>query len=90
MITRVSESENNDIMFSSVGTLRVAPKLERLETNTDNWLIIEVDPGIGDYYRNWFNGNFSNKAQGLKLMKPAWGSAHISVVRNEEPKNKEL
>jgi hypothetical protein len=76
--------------FKSVGKLRYSPTingtLNRRDGGTNKWwLVIDVDPEIGIYYRNLFKMS----TYGVKtLQRPAW-DAHISVVSNEIPPNKE-
>ena len=48
------------------------------------WMIATIDGEMTDYYA-WF----LKKRTGIVLQRPAWG-AHISVIRGEEPVNKEL
>lgn len=48
------------------------------------WLIAFVEGEVSEYYA-WF----LKKQTGIILQKPAWGS-HVSVVRGEEPVNKDL
>lgn len=50
----------------------------------DWWIIVECPKDILDYYHHWIL-----KEENIKLNKPLFG-AHISVVRGEEPPNKEL
>jgi len=74
--------------FSSTGTIRIEPKSKSIDVaKSSNWMIIECDPEIARYYMEQFN--FANRAKNVQLMKPSWGG-HISLVRSEEPPNKEL
>lgn len=72
--------------MKSRGTLRYSPKLngslERRDGgSTKWWLVIDVDPGIGKYYRELFS---MYRFRTCKIQRPAW-EAHISVIRDEEP-----
>lgn len=75
-------------MFKSTGKLRYSPKLNngsmdrRDGGSTKWWLVIDVSPGIGRYYRDLFAMHRHNVEL---LQRPLW-DAHISVVRDEEPK----
>jgi hypothetical protein len=74
-------------MLSSFGTLVSEPKAKSIINPGKWWLILVCCPDLGRYYRESFN--YWYRARDIKLMKPAW-DCHISVVRGEEPINKEL
>ena len=48
------------------------------------WMIATIEGELTEYYA-WF----VERNSGIILQRPAWG-AHISVIRGEEPINKEL
>lgn len=60
-------------MQKSVGQLRL---------HNDWWMILDVCPEFGRYYRQGFN--ILNRFVGIKIGDTQWGS-HISVIRGEEP-----
>lgn len=62
---------------SSVGTWSV---------RSNGMLIILVDEGLGEYYRERFNLTY--RTRGIKLMKCKWGP-HITVIREGEEQLKE-
>lgn len=70
--------------LESKGTLRYSPKLLGDRASDKWWLVVDCDPEIGKYYRHLF-GSYNYHVR--KLSKPAW-KEHITVVRDEEPKNK--
>ena len=76
-------------MFKSTGKLRYSPKLNNGSTDrrdggsTKWWLVIDVSPGIGRYYRDLYAMSRWNVET---LQRPLW-EAHISVIRDEEPKS---
>jgi hypothetical protein len=65
-------------MFKSTGTISL---------HGDDWAIIDVDPEIGRYYLSQFNR--SRTVLAGQIMPPKWGP-HISVIRGEVVKDKEL
>lgn len=72
-------------MYEARGKLRYS--LKKPESTQNWWLVLDCsDEVIGQYYRHlyWLDHN-----KGHKLCSPYWGS-HVTVVRNEEPPNKEL
>ena len=72
-------------MHRAKGKLRYSLKKE--SSDQDWWLVLDQCPEeIGKLYRNlyWLEHN-----KGRKLNPPYWG-AHVTVVRNEEPPNKEF
>jgi len=72
-------------MYETSGFLRYSLKKETSDQNW--WLVLDCKTEeIGKYYRHlyWLEHN-----KGHKLSSPYWGS-HVSIVRNEEPPNKEL
>lgn len=69
-----------------VGILRYSPKLLGDKSSSKWWLVIDCDPEFGKYYRNLFY-LMTNRC--YKLQRPAW-ECHITVIRDEEPPNKEL
>jgi hypothetical protein len=50
------------------------------------WLVLDCDEAIGTYYRDLYR-LFHYRTR--ELIRPAWDS-HITVIRNEEPTNKEV
>lgn len=72
-------------MISS-GILRYSPKLLGDRISEKWWLVLDCDPEISSYYRHLFHiQNYKSQ----KLLMPAWDS-HVTIIRNEEPPNKEL
>ncbi len=71
--------------MKSVGTLRYSPKLLGDHTSEKWWLVLDCDAGLCAYYRGLYR-LFRHKT--CQLMRPAW-DAHITVIRNEEPPQKE-
>lgn len=76
-------------MLQSVGKLRYSPKLNgslqrRDGGSTKWWLVIDVDPEIGKYYRELY---YLSRYKVEKIQRPAW-EAHISVIRDEPPLDK--
>lgn len=68
--------------MKTCGKLRYSPKPE-----SENWFVFLLcDKELGKYYRNLF---YLSKLKQLKLQRPAWDT-HVTIVRNEEPSNKEL
>ncbi len=70
----------------AVGTLRYSPKLNGCLDRRDGgstkwWLVIDVDPEIGKYYRHLYS-LWTYRVD--KLQRPAW-ETHVSVIRDEEP-----
>jgi hypothetical protein len=51
------------------------------------WLILQGCEELARYYREMYNHYY--RGSGKKLNKPAWGS-HVSIIRGEEPPNKNL
>lgn len=77
-------------MYRSTGIARYSPKAAResfTKVSSKWWMILDTCQGLADYYRYWWNQN--NKAIGPKLAKCGWTS-HITIIRDEEPKHKEL
>lgn len=70
-------------MIKSTGTLKYSPKTLGC-TSPNWWLIIECDKELGKYYRKLY---FLNAYGCDQLQRPAWAE-HITVIRNEEPPNK--
>ncbi len=50
------------------------------------WMVIKCSTGIAKYYRHLF---YLSRYRCEKLMRGSW-EEHITVIRNEEPFNKEL
>lgn len=75
-------------MFSSIGRLRYSPKLNNGSTDrrdggsTKWWLVLDVDYGIGKYYRDLYAMSRHNVDT---LQRPLW-DAHVSVIRDEKPR----
>ncbi len=67
------------------GILRYSPKLLG-KSSSKWWLVIDCDPELGKYYRHLFH---LMSYRCYKLQRPAW-ECHITVIRDEEPPNKEL
>jgi len=68
------------------GTLRCS--LKKPDSDQNWWMVLDCSTEeIGRYYRHlyWLEHGQST----TKLAKPYWG-AHVTVVRNEEPPNKDL
>jgi len=70
--------------FEAVSTLIVDPKLKGESHSNPWWLIAESDIGIIEYYRAQ-----TMKQYKIRLDPPGYGS-HVSIVRGEEPINKEF
>lgn len=70
----------------SIGTLRYSPKLLGGRSSEKWWLVLDCDEAIGTYYRDLYR-LFHHRTR--ELVRPAWDS-HITVIRNEEPTNKEV
>ena len=70
----------------SIGTLRYSPKLLGHRLSEKWWLVLDCDKAIGTYYRDLYR-LFHHRTK--ELIRPAWDS-HITVIRNEEPINKEV
>lgn len=67
----------------SVGTFVYEPKrpgMRKVGRNTPWWLIMDVDNGIGMYYRWWLKRKFG---QAYEIQPPAWG-CHITVVNDRD------
>ena len=71
--------------FESYGTLRYSPKLAG-NRNDRWWLVLDCEREIGRYYRKLFE---LYQYRCSKLQIPAW-EEHITVIRDEEPPNKDL
>lgn len=67
-------------MWDSTGKLIYDPKLSKFFKPW--WMILKCDDGIIEYYQHWL------KREGHEIIVPAWG-AHVSVIRGEEPSNKD-
>lgn len=73
-------------MITTIGTIRYSPKTLGKQVSPNWWMIVDADPVIGKYYRELYRiANYRCQ----KLEMPAW-DAHVTVVRNEEPPNKEF
>jgi hypothetical protein len=71
------------------GRIRYSPtnngKIERRDGGTTTWwVVIDVSPEIGRYYRELYRLDSFNVRT---INRPTW-DAHISIVTNEEPPNK--
>lgn len=71
---------------SSTGVITYDPKAKSIESKPW-WMILQCCEDLARYYRETYNLFYRGSSK--KLNKPAWGS-HISVVRGEEPVNKDL
>lgn len=71
---------------TDIGVLRYSPKLLGTKSSSKWWLVLDCDPELGKYYRNLFH---LTTYRCYKLQRPAW-ECHITVIRDEEPSNKEL
>lgn len=70
--------------YRLIGKLRYSPQL--LGGKSDKWwAVIDCDEVIGKYYRELYRISHHGTKE---LQRPAW-DAHITVVRNEEPPNKD-
>ncbi len=69
-------------MFQGQGRLIYDPKA-RIKKEPW-WLILKTDEGLVDYYQHWIKQHYD-----VGFEKTVWGS-HISVIRKEEPPNKDL
>lgn len=67
------------------GIVRYSPKLLGA-SSSKWWVVIDADPELGKYYRHLY---YLQTNRCYKLQRPAWES-HITVVRDEEPSNKNL
>lgn len=80
-----------NIQHKTRGRIRYSPtnngKIERRNGgSTKWWMIIDVDPEIGKYYRELYKlANFKTKV----INRPIW-DVHISIVTGEIPPNKTL
>lgn len=71
-------------MPKSFGTIRYSPKL--LGGQSEKWwVVLDCDEELSKYYRHLYKINAYNTKV---LLMPAWKS-HITIVRNEEPSQKE-
>jgi hypothetical protein len=69
----------------AAGTIRCSVK--KPDSDQNWWMVLDCNTEeIGRYYRHLY---WMDHCKGTKLSKPYWG-AHITVVRNEEPPNKDL
>ena len=73
-------------MTKTTGILIYSPELLGEHISPNWWLILICDNEIGRYYRHLYHLSTHRVDQ---LQRPAW-SSHVSVIRNEEPPNKEL
>ena len=72
-------------MHKAEGTLRCSVKKPKSDQNW--WMVLDcTTEEIGRYYRHLYRVEHS---RAIKLSRPYWG-AHVTVVRNEEPPNKDL
>lgn len=68
------------------GTVRCSPRREGRDQNW--WMVLDcTTEEIGRYYRHLYWLEHSKGSD--KLAKPYW-NAHVTIVRNEEPPNKDL
>lgn len=72
-------------MEVSQGRLHYSPKLLGDSKSDKWWLIVECDTVIGEYARHLY---WLSTHRTMCLSRPAWRE-HITVVRDEEPANKE-
>lgn len=78
-------TDRSDFIHKAEGTLRCSLKKESSDQNW--WMVLDsATEDIGRYYRHLY---WLAHCRGAKLSKPYWGS-HITVVRNEEPPNRDL
>ena len=69
----------------SVGNLRTSPTAKGTRP-AKWWAVVDVDTEIGKYFRSLRKLNHPYFPH---IVRPAWNE-HITVVRNEEPTNKNL
>ncbi|MEM2159484.1 MAG: hypothetical protein QXN55_00865 [Candidatus Nitrosotenuis sp.] len=77
--------------FKTTGTLIYDPDRGKMKNRTKWWAVVNTCSEISNYYRWWLDKYWWHwEANGYKrrYLQPAWGS-HVSVVRGEEPENKE-
>lgn len=67
--------------FESIGILRYSPKRLGDQSSPNWWLVIDCDPGLGEYYRHLY---WLCQYKCHRLMRPAW-KEHVSLIRNERP-----
>jgi hypothetical protein len=72
--------------YKSTGVITYDPKAKTIDSKPW-WLILACCEDLARYYRETYNLFYRGSSR--KLMKPAWGS-HVSVIRGEEPANKDL
>jgi len=75
------------VMFSSTGSIRSSPTFPGQLVPSKCWVVVDVDPEIGRYYRSLYRAGTWDCA--ARIQRPSW-KEHISVVRNEEPPNDDL
>jgi hypothetical protein len=78
------------VVLHSVGVFRYSPTnngslLRRDGGTTKWWLVLDVDPELGRYFRHLF---LLASYRTRLLRAPLWGT-HISVIRNEVPPRQE-
>lgn len=71
---------------TTTGVLKYNPKAKSIDSKPW-WLILQGCEDLARYYRETYNLFY--RGTNKKLNKPAWGS-HVSIIRGEEPPNKEL
>lgn len=71
--------------WRSQGVLRYSPKLIG-NRNEKWWLVVDCDEEIGRYFRSLYD---LAAYRTDSLQRPSW-SSHITVIRDEEPPNKQL
>jgi len=64
------------------GKIVYDPFRDRMKGNTMWWCVLNVDPGITEYYRWWIQRELHIHS----LVAPAW-TPHVSIIRGEEPKD---
>ena len=61
--------------FMTLGKIEYDPARKGMKANTEHWAVINIDEGIGEYYRWQFFQQFK-----IQLEKPSW-PIHSSVLK---------
>lgn len=82
---RLPEHGLRSPVFRTTGLIVFDPERGTMKNRIKNWVVINLDHGIADYYRwmfrkNWFRIDPCGRRR--PIYQPSWG-AHISVVRGE-------
>lgn len=75
--------------YETYGILKYSPKLLDKGYVSENWwAILDLDPDdqIGKYFRHLY---WLATYKTSKIIRPVW-KEHVTIVRNEEPPNKEF